>query len=223
MRAPGLVHRRERIKQLEEEDERRHQEPLPEALAAQPHHQRHEIERLGLGLGDQPGEVVPRVRDVGIGQQQIAGLRPAFAGPADALLDRPELARPAARQLRRRDHLEGSRAAGAEALGDAPGGVGAVIVDQHDRQFARVVLVEQRAKGAADAGLLVARRHHRDHCRPSRRRERTLVLDPRPGAPEAGAPEQEVDPCQQRKRGKQLQPHHRRHLAGSIAQDKPSG
>jgi hypothetical protein len=162
----------------------------------QPHHQRHEVVPTRLGAGDQPPQIVARVHDIRIGQQQIIGL--LGGGGRGALAHRPQLAGPSRRHRRRLDHRHA--VAGADRrcrdTGDLRGAVAAVIVDDDQLEAPRIVLGEQRGDRGADHICLVARRNDRDD-RPGWRRRRLglfMWCDP----PEHTAKRQQIKPSGRR-------------------------
>src|SRR5262249_54014170 len=83
----------------------------------------------------------------------------------DALLCRPELARPSRRQAPAPHHAQ-SLVGIRNPVRHFGGAIAAIVVDQDDRPPAAIVLREQRSDAGADAVRLVARRHHGGAPRP---------------------------------------------------------
>src|SRR3546814_15648929 len=68
--------------------------------------------------------------------------------------------------------------------------VRAVVVDHHHAQYARIILVEQRADRRPDNRRLVARRHDRHNLGRTAARHRVWDVD----TPEAAAHAQQIEP-----------------------------
>ena len=174
-----------RAQHEEEEHEGRDQQSLPRGPAIEPHHQRGEVVVAALGARDERREVVRRVDDIGIGQQQVIG----FAGPGgggDALAHRPQFAGPARRHRPGGDDGQPVGGAGPHrrVLRRGGGAVVAVVVHDDNMQRSGIMLRQQRGDGAADHLRLVARRDHGDD-RAGRRRcggDRIIVHPPEQAA-----------------------------------------
>ena len=63
-----------RVELEEEEHEGRDQQPLPRGAAMQFDHQRNEVVAAAFGARDERGQIVRRVHDIGVGQQQVIGV-----------------------------------------------------------------------------------------------------------------------------------------------------
>ena len=178
-----------------------------------------------FGMRDEPARGVRRMHDVGVGQHQIFR-RELLLRRRDALLHGPELAGPARRQWSA-GH-DGEPVALAESRGgaarDIRRAVGAVVVDQHDRER-RIVLLQQRRDALRDVVRLVARRDDDRDLRQHRgkRFARAVALA---AEPESAAREHEIDPDGER-HGGQRKSNHREHLrrggAACPATQKPVG
>ncbi len=107
-----------RVKLEEEKHESRDQQPLPRGAAMQFDHQRNKIVAAAFGPRDELGEIIRRVHDIGVGQQQI--IRFERAGGLDAVANGPELAGPARRNRLRPDDAEPIRGADRRRRGSAP-------------------------------------------------------------------------------------------------------
>ena len=192
-----IVDLRERIELLEEEHERRDQEPLPGRPAPQHDHERDEIEALGLGLGDEASQLARVMLDVGVGEEHVPRVGHALGAAREPLLQRPELAGPARLQRTSRDQIEPAVPAGGRARGIG-GPVLAGVVHHHQEKGRRIVLAEKRGDAAGDRPRLVARGHHRQHRGP---RDGPVDLgEALIGAPETVAANDKVDPHGQRAR-----------------------
>ena len=155
----------ERVKLHEEEHEGGHQQSFPETFTAEQGQQRNEVASILLRPRDQAAHVRRIVFDVGIGQQQVAGVRQDFSGGFDPLRDGPQLPRPAGFERSPRDHRKPVRPR-RRGPRDACGPVVAAVVDKHDREPARIVLGDERADGLPDRRGLIAGRDDRHHRRP---------------------------------------------------------
>jgi hypothetical protein len=185
------------------------QEPLGPTGTRQLGHQRDLHAALALGAGDQLAEIVTGVADIGVGQQEVidrVAAGPGLAlGMADALLQRPQLARPARRQLGPGENVEASRAC--NRLGNGGRAIAAAVVDQHDAERTRIVLGEQAADRSRDHVGLVARRNDGDHGRPAVGRcDHIVVALAR--QPEAAAREEHVEPHRERQQPDSGRPDH---------------
>jgi len=148
----------EGVQHLEEEYESWDQGALGRGLTVEADHLGYEVEMGGLDLGDQGGEMALRVLDVCVGKQEvIGGLRP---GVGKALMYGPKLAAPAWRQRLTGNDIEPWTSA--KRSGDRGGAVGAVVVDQNDREVTGIILCEQGADAPADVRSFVARGDNRD-------------------------------------------------------------
>lgn len=106
--------------------------------------------------------------DVGVGEQQEFGGKTKRVDCIDALRLRPDLARPSRRQRLARQHGQAVFEAEIAGRSERDGGraIGAVIVDDHDVERARIVLLQQRADRAADHVGFIAGGHDRDERGP---------------------------------------------------------
>ena len=200
-RVVGPVHLPERVDHLEEQHEGRDQQPLGGRRTVQFRHQRGEREPAALGPAHQPTQAIRGVRDVRVGEQEVAGL--GLGGALHPLAHRPELAGPAAWQGTAGQDLQPvGRPAG---LGGGAGGVGgavaAVVVHQNDLEGAWIVLGEQAADRAGDDVGFVAGRDHRGDVRPGGR-GRDLLGVGLVGQPEEAAAEQQPGPDRRRQDAK---------------------
>jgi hypothetical protein len=134
------------------------------------------------------------MRDVGIGEQDVGGLRPNLCAVAQSLANRPQLAGPSRRQGAGADHLERTRLHGREAPADRRRVIVAVVVDQDHGELPRIILRRKRGQRLRDVSRLVARGYDRDHGRPRRGRRWRFVFDPGTRASKAAPPEQQVKP-----------------------------
>ena len=105
----GIVHQRERIEQLEEEHEGRHQRPLGRAGAMQRDHFGDHVQPVTLKPGNQGRQVLRPVDDVGVAEQQQRAVRCGYA-----LRKRPKACRSIPRAWAR---LAGRSAAGPQGRG----------------------------------------------------------------------------------------------------------
>ena len=135
--------------------------------------------------------------DVGVGQQEIVDRIARGRGMADALLQRPQLARPPRRQCGSGKHIEASLRL-SMALATAGGAVAAAVVDQHDAERPGIVLAQQAADGLRDHVGLVAGGNDRHDGGPARRDGKHAVIA-LARQPEAAAREQQVEPHRERK------------------------
>src|SRR5205085_11760133 len=127
----------------EERNKGRDQQLLPKSVAMQAHHQRREIVAAALGLRDEASEIIRRMDDVSVGQQQVIGA--TLAGDSDALPHRPEFAGPAWWKRLRRHNGQAIggiylRSGGARRRRRA---VAAAVVDHDEVQLTAIVLGEQ--------------------------------------------------------------------------------
>ena len=189
--AQRIVHPGERIEQLEEEHEGRHQRPLGPAVAAQRHHLRDQVEVVRARPAP-PGVAEMRavVHDIGVGQQQQFGRRRPRPRPAH----RPELAAPAGRARRARPAP--SAADRPMRAGDGAGAVAAAVVHQDDPERPGVILRQQRAQRCADRPA--PRRAPAPRPRPAGRTGGPRGRQLRAGLPELPVQQQQIDPDQQR-------------------------
>ena len=67
-------------------------------FAVQPHHQRDEVEPVGVGFGHQTLQIAAVMGNVGVREQHVAGCRQVDGRVAQPFAKRPQLARPAGRQ-----------------------------------------------------------------------------------------------------------------------------
>ena len=214
--AGGGRHRRrvvvgagEGIEFLEEEDERGDQQLLPQAEAIEPRHQGDEVAAVCLGFGNQRTQGIGRVHDVGIAEEEEAGVGLALHRLRDALLLRPEFPRPARGQRLSGQHdrgvcrwLRGDRGSG---LGR--GGIGAAVIQQDDLHRPRIVLRHQTPQHGGDGLLLVARRDDGGDRRPLRQAGDAGWDEILIAAPEAAMKGEEIDPRQQRQKRQQPYDH----------------
>jgi len=92
---------------------------LGPALAAQPHHQRDQIEAACSARATKGCHILRIMRDVGIGQQHIGRVRRELGQGVEPVLHRPQLAGPAGGQGPRRNQLQRSAASPAAARATA--------------------------------------------------------------------------------------------------------
>ena len=89
----GISDPRRRIELQEEIDEGGDECAFGEVLGGEAHHVRGKIEMIGFGFGDEFGDAVGMVADIGVGEEEIVGLM--FEGFLRALVNGPEFAGPA--------------------------------------------------------------------------------------------------------------------------------
>jgi hypothetical protein len=183
----------------------RDQRFFPQRVAAQAHHQRHQVALFQDRARDQLGGGVRRVVDVGVGQQQKFSRQAERIDRLDTLRLRPYLARPAPRQRLGAQDAQAVFAVELARRGKCGGGgaVGAVVVHDDDVEGPWIVLRQQRAERACDDVGFIAGRDHGDQRRPG-----VGLADGPDGArgkrrhgprmPEAAAGEQQHEPDQQR-------------------------
>jgi hypothetical protein len=190
-----------RVQHGEEVDERRHHRALPAVAGPQQRHLRDEVTPVALGRAHQRGDRSRRVGDVRVREQDVARL--AGAGSAcrgvGALGHGPHLAGPVRRRLAalHDQQLAASGHADRQRAGDPGGAVGALVIDQHDQQLARVVLGEQAGQRLGQDRRLVTGWHDHGHGWPLARRP-GHPRQPLVGPPEPPVAGQEVEPPQQR-------------------------
>ncbi len=211
-----IVHPGEGVEHLEEEHEGRNEPALRKALAAEFYHQRGQHRLLRKGALDEAlNRVVGLVGDVGVGKEQEAGRRRLALDVLDALAHREELAGPAGRRLAAGD--DGEAILGAQSAGG--GGrrfgraVGALVVDQHDREFSRIALAEERADAERDDVGFVAGGNDCRDVGPGRNPCRAIpsseVIVPLGASPEEAPSKKQVEPDRQCGDGEQLGAHWR--------------
>jgi len=199
--APRAANPGRRIEHEEEEYESGNERTLGQCPAFQGGHERDYVVTAGRRARHQCGEVLGRMHDIGVGEEQVFGRE--TPGGANAFRGRPEFAGPARGHAAGADHVEkpgGSRGAG--GVGRA---IGAIVVDQHDMELTRIALPGERADGARDHERLVTRRNHR-HNAGCHGRQRTLGRSVAQ-APESTAPQQQVNPDGQGCRARQFEKH----------------
>ena len=165
-------------------------------------HQGGQDQAAGLGAGDQAAQLVGRMGDVGVGQQQVVGRRSAALGAGDALALRPRACRSSRRRGARRRSPRSSPARRSRPR--AASAVPSLLLSSTriTPKRARIVLGQQAADRAGDHIGLVAGRHDRHDARPGVRARPASSRSSRSARPpEAATAEQQVDPDRQRQGG----------------------
>ena len=129
---------------------------LGEAATVQLHHERREIVAAVLRDSDQPRDVIGRVLDIGVGQQEE--VRPEWGSLLNSLLHRPQLSRPSWGQRPAGDDadLPGARTMSGGAASGLGRAVTAVVVDDKNLQRVDTTLLQKRGDRFADVARFIA-------------------------------------------------------------------
>src|SRR5215831_14469999 len=136
------------------------------------------------------------MNDVGVGEEIEFGFRTCPGRFGNPLMQGPRLARPTGWQRLTRHNRQAVSIAGPcrQGLPPRPRLVCAAVIDQEDRQGARIVLAEQAVEDGNDRILLVASRHDGDHWRPTLRSRLARWGAAFRAMPEAAVDQQQIEP-----------------------------